>query len=95
MHRTHYYGRYQNSQLGAAVFVDYTKLETKLSSVMFKDKETTRTYGVFALNRSHISLVWMAPPNVVHNQLTYAQYKAAPPACVATSFERNFSNLLV
>ena len=36
---------------------------------MFEDKGTTRAHGIFALNHSHVSLVWTAPPSVVQNQL--------------------------
>ena len=78
----------QNSHLGAAVFVDYTKLETNLSSIMMKDKPFVHT----APSHSFVSFVWTTPPNVVQK---YMQYTEALPVCIATSFERNFSNLLV
>ena len=57
----------KNSQLGAAVSIDYTKVEANLSTVMLKNNVTTRTHGAFALNRS---LAWTEPSNIVQNQLT-------------------------
>ena len=56
----------ENYQLGAAVFVDYTKLETNLSSVKTKARSYT-----WRLNRSHVTLVWTAPPNVQRTCLVY------------------------